>query len=61
MTITNHGRASLILMSYAEYEMLKRRDREVLTMEDFTDADRQAVTESRAPAEASAFDHELDD
>jgi PHD/YefM family antitoxin component YafN of YafNO toxin-antitoxin module len=61
LTITHHGHDSLVLMSAAEYQRLKRRDREVLTMADFTDEDRAAVAASRAPAEASAFDGEVQD
>ncbi|MGD0634515.1 MAG: hypothetical protein ABSA13_09595 [Beijerinckiaceae bacterium] len=38
----------------------KRPDREVLGLDDFTDADIAALENSRPPAEASAFDHELD-
>ncbi|MBF5089083.1 type II toxin-antitoxin system prevent-host-death family antitoxin [Novosphingobium sp. NBM11] len=60
LTITNHGRASLVLMSAAEYDRLKRRDRQVLTMDDFTDEDRAAVVASKVPSEAAAFDSELD-
>ena len=30
VTITNHGRDSLVLLSNEEYQRLKRRDREVL-------------------------------
>lgn len=61
LTITHHGHDSLVLMSAAEYQRLKRRDREVLTMADFTDEDRAEVAASRAPAEASAFDGEVQD
>jgi PHD/YefM family antitoxin component YafN of YafNO toxin-antitoxin module len=60
LTITNHGRASLVLMSAAEYDRLKRRDRQVLTMDDFTDEDRAAVAASKAPSAAVTFDSELD-
>lgn len=60
VTITNHGHASLVLMSHAEYERLKRRDRAVLTFADFTAEDHAAVAASAAPAEARAFDHEAD-
>ena len=38
---------------------LKRRDREVLGPEDFTDADIAALENSRPSSEAAAFDHEL--
>lgn len=59
LTITHHGHDSLVLMSHAEYQRLKSRDREVLTMADFTDDDRAAVAASRAPTEAAEFDHEM--
>jgi PHD/YefM family antitoxin component YafN of YafNO toxin-antitoxin module len=61
ITITHHGQDSLVLLSHAEYQRLKRRDRQVMTMADFTDEDRAAVAASRAPAEASAFDGEVQD
>ncbi|CCW19728.1 hypothetical protein EBBID32_40980 [Sphingobium indicum BiD32] len=38
---------------------LKRRDRQALTLGDFTDDDRAAVAASRAPREADAFNDEL--
>ena len=48
-----------MLISTEEYARLKRRDREVLTLDDFTAADIEALEASRPPAEATAFDHEL--
>ena len=59
VTITHHGAPSLVLLSHAEYERLKSRDREVLTLTDFTDGDRVAIAASRAPADAKAFNGEL--
>ena len=43
-----------------EYRRLKRRDRQVLGLDDFTDADVAALEASRPPAEARAFDPELE-
>ena len=60
LTITNHGRASLVLMCAAEYERLKRRDRHVLIIDDFTEEDRIAVAASKVPSAAAMFDSELD-
>ena len=60
VTITNHGRDSLVLMAADEYKRLKRRERRVMGLDDFSDEDLAAIEASRAPAEASAFDHELD-
>jgi PHD/YefM family antitoxin component YafN of YafNO toxin-antitoxin module len=50
LTITHHGIASLVLLSHSEYERLKSRDREVLTLSDFTDEDRDAIAAPRAPS-----------
>lgn len=58
LTITHHGRDSLVLMSHAEYQRLKSRDREVLALSDFNDEDRAAVAAARAPAAAAQFDDE---
>jgi hypothetical protein len=38
---------------------LKRRDREVLGLEHFTDTDLAALEETRAPEDSKAFDNEL--
>lgn len=60
VTITNHGRDSLVLMSADEYRRLKKRDREVLDIADLSDADMEAIQAAPIPADAAAFDHELD-
>ncbi|ARR57842.1 hypothetical protein HY78_30600 (plasmid) [Rhizorhabdus wittichii DC-6] len=59
LTITHHGHDSLVLMSHAEYQRLKSRDREVLALGDFTDEDRAAIAAARAPAEATQYDDEF--
>lgn len=59
LTITHHGHDSLVLMSAAEYERLKSRDREVLAMSDFTDEDRAAVAAAQVPPDAAEFDSEF--
>ena len=60
IAVTRNGRESCILLSTDEYRRLKRRDREVLSISDFTDADAEAVRRSEAPPEAAEFDHELE-
>jgi prevent-host-death family protein len=57
--VTRNGRDRTVMISVDEYDRLKRRDREVLGIEDFTDEDIEAIRQSRAPAEAAAFNHEL--
>jgi hypothetical protein len=47
------------MISVEEYHRLKRRDREVLGLEDFTDADIAALEETRAPESSKVFDPEL--
>jgi prevent-host-death family protein len=57
--VTRNGRERVVMMSAEEYRRLKRRDREVLRLEDFTEADLEAIRKAEPPAEAAAFDHEV--
>lgn len=57
--VTRNGRERLVLLSAEEFKRLKRRDREVLRIEDFTEADLEAIRKAEPPAEAGAFDHEV--
>jgi PHD/YefM family antitoxin component YafN of YafNO toxin-antitoxin module len=59
VAVTRNGRESCILLSTDEYRRLKRRDREVLNIDDFTEADAASIRRAEPPAEASAFDHEV--
>ena len=59
VTITNNGRDRLVMMSTEEYRRLKRRDRRVMVLDDFTDADVAALEKVRAQAEAAAFNDEM--
>jgi hypothetical protein len=61
VAVTRYGRESTVLISSEEYAHLKRRDRQVLGFEDFTDADIAAIEASRPPAEARAYDVEMKD
>ena len=49
-----------MLLSVEEYERLKRRDRQVMSLSDFTQADLAAIKASKPSAEASQFDDELE-
>mgnify|MGYP001050325352 CR=1 FL=1 len=60
LTITHHGHDSLVLMSAAEYQRLKRRDRQVYTLDEVPDEIADGVRAARAPAEAAAFDNEVE-
>jgi len=57
--VTSKGRDRIVMLSPEEYLRLKRRDRQVMLPGDFTDADIEALENTRAPKEAHAFDHEV--
>jgi hypothetical protein len=48
-----------MINSPEEHDRLKRRDRQVLELEDFTEADIAALEQSRAPESSKAFDDEV--
>lgn len=59
--ITKHGRDRLVMVSAAEYDRLKRRDRQVFRAEELPDEVLALIAAAEIPAEAAAFDDELDD
>jgi PHD/YefM family antitoxin component YafN of YafNO toxin-antitoxin module len=59
IAVTRNGRERTVLISADEYQRLKRRDRQVLTLSDFTEGDIAALEATRAPESSKAFDHEL--
>lgn len=59
VSVTRNGRERTVMISIEEYQRLKRRDRRVLSLEDFTDADIAALEATRAPESAKAFDDEM--
>jgi len=59
VVVTRNGRERTVIISVEEYRRLKRRDREVLALEDFSDADLDALEKTRAPESSKAFDSEL--
>ncbi len=58
VTITCNGRERLVMMSVEEYRRLKRRDRQVMTLDDFTAEDIAALEKVKAASEA-AFNGEV--
>ncbi|MBK5961534.1 prevent-host-death protein [Rhodoplanes elegans] len=60
VVVTRDGRDRTVMISADEYRRLKRRDREVLGVEDFSDADAEAVRLAAPAADAAAFDHEVE-
>jgi PHD/YefM family antitoxin component YafN of YafNO toxin-antitoxin module len=59
VAVTRNGRERTVMISKDEYQRLKRRDREVLGLEDFSDDDIAALEATRAPEASKAFDHEM--
>ena len=56
--VTRNGRDRTVTMSIEEYRRLKRRDRQVLRLEDFTEEMIAAIEASEPSPEAEAFNHE---
>ena len=59
VAVTRNGRVGTVLISEEEYRRLKRRDRQVLGLEDFTANDVNALEAAEPPSAAAAYDHEL--
>ena len=61
LTITKNGRDRFVMLSAEEYSRLKRRDRRVVKLEDFTDEEMAKITVAESPPEDGALDSELRD
>jgi len=60
VVVTRNGRERTVLISADEYTRLKRRDRRVMTLDDFTEEDIRAIEQSDAPPEFAQFDDEVE-
>ena len=61
VVITKNGRDRLVMLSAQEYARLKRRDRRVVRLEDFTDEEMALIARVEVPAEEVHLDAELKD
>lgn len=61
LTITKNGRERLVVLSAGEYDRLKRRDRRVVRLEDFTDAEMALIAKVEVPPGHEHLDEELKD
>ncbi len=61
VAITRNGRERIVVLSADEYHRLRQRDRQVLSLDDFTETDMQAIRSAEPPPEAMAFNAELID
>ena len=60
VAVTRNGRERTVMISTEEYHRLKRRDRQVLRLEDFTDEMIAEIEKAEPPEEAKRYDHEYD-
>ena len=61
LTITSDGRDRLVLLSVEEYDRLKRRDRRVVRLEEFTEEEMALIAQAEVPPEFAYLDDELKD
>ena len=61
VVITKNGRDRLVVLSAEEYARLKRRDRRVVRLEDFTDDEMALIAKAEVPAGYAHLDAELKD
>jgi prevent-host-death family protein len=59
VSITAHGRDSLVLLSAEEYKRLKRRDRQALLVSELPSDELRDMLESEWSAKGKEFDDEL--
>jgi PHD/YefM family antitoxin component YafN of YafNO toxin-antitoxin module len=56
VSITNHGRDSLVLLSASEYERLRRLDRRVIRPWELSEQELDEIAKTEPPAEAAKYD-----
>jgi prevent-host-death family protein len=61
VVVTRNGRDRTVMISAEEYRRLKRRDRRVVSIEDFTDEDIALIAQSEVPPGYEYLDEELKD
>jgi prevent-host-death family protein len=61
VTITKNGRDRLVVLSADEYARLKRRDRRVVGLEDFTEEEIALIAKTEVPPGHEHLDEELKD
>ena len=59
VVVTRNGRERTVLIGADEYHRLKRRDRRVMGLTDFTAQDIAAIERAEPPPESEGFDHEI--
>jgi hypothetical protein len=59
--IQRHGTTRVVMLSLHEYERLKRRDRQVIRVEDLDEETLDALLNVEIPAESVALNYLMDD
>lgn len=59
--IQRHGTTRVVMLSLHEYERLKRRDRQVLLVEDLDDETLDAILNAEVPEESIALNYLMDE
>jgi PHD/YefM family antitoxin component YafN of YafNO toxin-antitoxin module len=60
LTIQNHGRDSVVMVSAKEYHRLKKLDRRVLAIQGLSERDLRAISESRMDERHAHLDELMD-
>ena len=60
VAVTRNGRERTVMISTEEYNRLKRRDRQVLRLEDFTEEMIAEIERAEPSPESEAFNNELE-
>ena len=61
VSITRNGREKYVFLSSEEYHRLKRRDREVLGLEELSEQDIRDIAAAQVPAEYAYLDELMND
>jgi prevent-host-death family protein len=61
ISITRNGREKYVFLSAEEYHRLKRRDREVLGVEELSEEDIREIAAARVPDEYAYLDELMND
>jgi prevent-host-death family protein len=60
VTVTSHGRKSVVLLSADEDDRLKSLDRESFYVWELSDEDLEAIVQARPPAHTKQFNDEVE-
>jgi len=60
LIVTRNGRDKIVVLAAEEYGRLKRRDREVLRVEDVSAEELETIAAAKPPTQAASFDDEVE-